>query len=196
MLNSVCSVKFTSFFLNFPSKSVAIKKNVHGLPANDAESVQSARRLYVRLRTLFNSAPNTRFLDVFLVLYLLMNMVLSVYMSYAFSQAGESQTALMELNGSCFMGVLLYVINNEAHIASERMIGPVIAALDKMSLDASDPPCLRAVTLFYLTVTSWPARISLSGFTSLGRSLFTSVRVACFWLSDSEALAVFGRTKN
>ncbi|KAE8736870.1 Gustatory receptor 13, partial [Frankliniella occidentalis] len=62
-----------------------------------------------------------------------------------------------------------------AHGAVTTMHGPVIAALDRLSINAPDEHFHRAVLLFYMSVSSRPANLSLSGFANIDRPLFTSI---------------------
>ncbi|XP_052132013.1 uncharacterized protein LOC127751864 [Frankliniella occidentalis] len=69
----------------------------------------------------------------------------------------------------------LFELSDRAHEAVTAMHGPVVSALDKLSLDAHDQRFYRAVTLFYKSVSYRPALLSLSGFTSIDRPLFGSI---------------------
>ncbi|KAK3908236.1 Gustatory and odorant receptor 22 [Frankliniella fusca] len=69
----------------------------------------------------------------------------------------------------------LFHLSNSAHTAVVTMYDPVVATLDRISLDATDQKFIRAVSLFYLTVTARPPQLSLSGFSVIGRPLFLSV---------------------
>ncbi|XP_052132466.1 gustatory and odorant receptor 22-like [Frankliniella occidentalis] len=68
-----------------------------------------------------------------------------------------------------------YRMSDLAHGAVSAMHGPVTAALDRLSMDARDEHFHRAVLLFYMSVSSRPAHLSLSGFANIDRPLFTSI---------------------
>ncbi|KAK3907992.1 Gustatory receptor for sugar taste 43a [Frankliniella fusca] len=55
------------------------------------------------------------------------------------------------------------------------MFRPFVDVLDKLSIDMDDARLVQSVSLFYHTICAYPATLTVSGFTSMGRPLLTSV---------------------
>ncbi|XP_034239704.1 uncharacterized protein LOC117644391 [Thrips palmi] len=137
-------------------------------------AIRDGHRLWVALRTLYNHTEYC-FLDVFLLLHLFLSLLLATYMLLVFVASGVLYSAAIEMLMVATALLQLGLITNGAHYGTEQMCGPVVDALDKLSIVTDDPQLFQTVMLFYQSVVAFPAAVSLSGFTSVGRPLFTSV---------------------
>ncbi|XP_026292387.2 uncharacterized protein LOC113216777 [Frankliniella occidentalis] len=165
----------TTYSLQLREAATALSEHLNQLRPGDTVGVRRAQKLWVSLRALFNDRPSVYLLDVFFVSHIFIMMLLAVYLSFALLSLRIVMLAASQYFWMLFLGFELFWMSDLAHAAVTAMHGPVVSALDKLSLDAHDEHFHRAVTFFYMSVSSRPAHLSLSGFTSVDRPLFTSI---------------------
>ncbi|KAE8744568.1 Gustatory receptor 16, partial [Frankliniella occidentalis] len=165
----------TAYSLQLREAATALSEHLNQMRPGDTEGVRRAQKLWVGLRALYNDHPSLYLLDVFYLTHVFLLMLFSVYLCFALLSLGVLEAGASQVMWMLLLAFGLFQVSNRAHEAVTAMHGPVVSALDKLSMDAHDQAFFRAVTLFYKSVISRPARLSLSGFTSIDRPLFGSI---------------------
>ncbi|KAE8747537.1 Gustatory receptor 15, partial [Frankliniella occidentalis] len=164
-----------TYFQQLHEAAIALGEHLDQLRPGDTAGVRRAQKLWVSLRALFNDRPSFYLLDVFFMSQLFAMLLLSVSLWYDLSSAKMLVSASTQVIWMFVLSFQAYRMSDLAHGAVSAMHGPVTAALDRLSMDARDEHFHRAVLLFYMSVSSRPAHLSLSGFANIDRPLFTSI---------------------